>query len=106
MALSVDCRHRSTSTRWHWQSRRDRRTAGAIFRRDLHRVLPAEIVALVGDVLERRRRIAKPILVIYLDADRGVGADERAFIALNAEGFVPHGNLGGEVPLLPLRGTR
>ncbi len=65
--------------------------------------LPFVLGPLVRRRLEGRRRAGERSLVVDLGADRGVRADERALVALDADLRVPHRNLESEVALLPLR---
>ena len=58
---------------------------------------------LYGTCLNVGGRRVSASCVVDLHADRGVRADHRALVALDAELLIPHRNLGGDVALLPFR---
>ncbi len=78
--------------------------ARAVFWRHLNRVaLALELVAFVRRGLERLGRARERALLVHLRANRGVRADERALVALDANLGVPDRDLDGKIPLLPFR---
>ena len=82
-----------------------RRAAGAIFRGHLERVLQfLEFLPARRGGLEGGGRVFQKRGIVNLGANHGVGADQNALAALDADLFVPHRNLERDVPFLPLGG--
>ena len=80
--------------------------AGAVLGRHLDGPLQAGVVLAPGvHRLEGRGRSREECRVVDLGADGGVRAVEGALAALDAEVGLPHGDLEGDVALLPLGGV-
>ena len=79
------------------------RAARAVLGRDLDRVAEALEVGGAERVgLVSGRRLLEERGLEDLGADRGVGADQRALVALDAQRRLPDRDLGRDVALLPL----
>src|SRR5690606_1089437 len=78
--------------------------AGAVFGRYLERVLHAFPGAALGfhRLPAFRRAAVGKLGAVDLHADRGVRADKRALVALDADRRIPDGDLGRDVALLVL----
>ena len=82
------------------------RAAGAVLGGDLDREFVAlEAGGFEGRVLERCGGVGQRGGLVVFGADRGVGADEHAFVALDADRGIPDGDRLREVALFPFGGA-
>src|SRR6478672_1497091 len=81
-------------------------TTGAVFRRNLERVLhTSQVFPARGCGKERIRSADELLIVIDLGADDGMRANQHALAALNAQFLVPLRNFQRNISLFPLRGA-
>ena len=72
--------------------------ARTIFRRDLQQVTePCKVLGFVGNAAETLRRSVERFGRHHLGADGGMGTNEGALVALDADRRIPNRHLEGDV---------